>query len=51
MLSDLIVSGRAHPGKIVSHHIGLDEGPEAYCLFEDRGKGEGAEYTKVIINP
>ena len=43
MLRDLIVSGRASPGKIVSHHIGLDDAPEAYRLFDKRGVGEGAE--------
>jgi glutathione-independent formaldehyde dehydrogenase len=51
LLRDLIISGRANPGTIVSHHISLDEAPEAYRLFDDRGKAEGAEYTKVVINP
>src|SRR5438477_11319748 len=39
-LRDLIVSGRAKPGRIVSHHISIDQAPEAYYV-------EG--YTKVLI--
>ena len=39
-LRDLIVSGRAKPGRNVSHHISIDQAPEAYYV-------EG--YTKVLI--
>ena len=39
-LRDLIVSGRAKPGRIVSHYISIDQAPEAYYV-------EG--YTKVLI--
>ena len=31
-LRDLIVSGRAKPGRIVSHHISIDQAPEAYYV-------------------
>jgi glutathione-independent formaldehyde dehydrogenase len=44
-LRDLIVNGRAKPGKIVSHHIHIDEAPEAYKKFDERTDG----YTKVLI--
>lgn len=44
-LRDLIVNGRAHPGKIVSHHIRIDDAPDAYSKFDKRVEG----YTKVLI--
>ena len=44
-LRDLILSGRAKPSQIVSHRISLDEVPEAYRKFDQRGNG----YTKVVI--
>jgi glutathione-independent formaldehyde dehydrogenase len=44
-LRDLIVSGRAKPGKIVSHHIQIEDVPEAYQKFDQRVDG----YTKVLI--
>jgi glutathione-independent formaldehyde dehydrogenase len=44
-LRDLIVNGRAKPSKIVSHHIGIDQAPEAYEKFDKRIEG----YTKVLI--
>jgi glutathione-independent formaldehyde dehydrogenase len=44
-LRDLIVNGRAHPGKIVSHHIRIDDAPDAYNKFDKRVEG----YTKVLI--
>lgn len=44
-LRDLIVSGRATPGKIVSHHIQIDDAPKAYEKFDKRTDG----YTKVLI--
>jgi glutathione-independent formaldehyde dehydrogenase len=44
-LRDLIVNGRAKPSKIVSHHIRIDEAPDAYEKFDKRIDG----YTKVLI--
>lgn len=44
-LRDLIITGRARPGKIVSHRIRIDEAPEAYKKFDQRIEG----YTKVLI--
>ena len=44
-LRDLIVNGRAKPSKIVSHHIRIDEAPDAYDKFDKRIDG----YTKVLI--
>jgi len=44
-LRDLIVNGHAKPSKIVSHHIEIDEAPEAYQKFDQRIDG----YTKVLI--
>ena len=44
-LRDLIVNGRAKPGKIVSHHIKIEDAPEAYSKFDKRIDG----YTKVLI--
>jgi glutathione-independent formaldehyde dehydrogenase len=44
-LRDLIVNGRAKPSSIVSHHINIDEAPEAYDKFDQRIDG----YTKVLI--
>jgi glutathione-independent formaldehyde dehydrogenase len=44
-LRDLIVNGRAKPSKIVSHHISIDDVPEAYDKFDKRIDG----YTKVLI--
>ncbi len=44
-LRDLIVNGRAKPSRIVSHHIRIEEAPDAYRKFDDRVEG----YTKVLI--
>jgi glutathione-independent formaldehyde dehydrogenase len=44
-LRDLIVNGRAKPSKIVSHHIKIEDAPEAYEKFDQRADG----YTKVLI--
>jgi glutathione-independent formaldehyde dehydrogenase len=44
-LRDLIVQGHAHPGRIVSHHIPIQEAPDAYEKFDKRVEG----YNKVLI--
>jgi len=44
-LRDLIIQGKAHPGRIVSHHIKIEKAPEAYDKFDKRTDG----YTKVLI--
>lgn len=46
-LRDLIAGGRAEPGFIVSHELGLDEAPPAYEHFDNRDEG----WTKVILHP
>lgn len=46
-LRDLIHADRAHPGWIVSHHLSLDEAPDAYRHFDDRDEG----WTKVVLHP
>jgi len=46
-LRDLIIAGRAKPSFVVSHHVSLDETPEAYKKFDAKVEG----YTKVLINP
>jgi glutathione-independent formaldehyde dehydrogenase len=44
-LRDLIISGRAKPSRIVSHHIPIADAPQAYEKFDHREDG----YTKVLI--
>jgi glutathione-independent formaldehyde dehydrogenase len=46
-LRDLIVSGRAYPGLIVSHDLPLDQAPHAYDQFDKRAEG----WTKVLLHP
>jgi glutathione-independent formaldehyde dehydrogenase len=46
-LRDLIIEGRARPGWIVSHELGLDEAPQAYESFDKRLDG----WTKVLLHP
>ncbi|THF87167.1 aldehyde dehydrogenase [Deinococcus sp. KSM4-11] len=46
-LRDLIAVGRAQPSFIVSHHLSLDEAPDAYKNFDERNDG----WTKVILHP
>ncbi|GHF54036.1 threonine dehydrogenase-like Zn-dependent dehydrogenase [Deinococcus metalli] len=46
-LRDLIAVGRAKPSFIVSHHLPLDEAPDAYKNFDERNDG----WTKVILHP
>jgi glutathione-independent formaldehyde dehydrogenase len=44
-LRDMIVNGKAKPSQIVSHHIQIDEAPDAYDKFDKRIEG----YTKILI--
>ncbi|MEW1638969.1 alcohol dehydrogenase catalytic domain-containing protein [Streptomyces sp. NPDC093801] len=46
-LRDLIAGGRAEPGFLVSHELGLDEAPDAYEHFDNRDDG----WTKVVLHP
>jgi len=46
-LCTLIAAGKAHPSKIISHEISLEEAPDAYMHFDKRDKG----WTKVILKP
>jgi glutathione-independent formaldehyde dehydrogenase len=46
-LRDLIHAGRAKPSFIVSHHLPLDQAPDAYKHFDARENG----WTKVILKP
>lgn len=46
-LRDLIIAGKAKPSFVASHHIGIDEAPDAYVKFNARVEG----YTKVLIHP
>jgi len=44
-LRDMIVSGRAKPGFVVSHHISFEEVEDAYEKFDERKDG----YVKVVL--
>lgn len=46
-LRDLILTGKANPDLIVSHHLPLEAAPDAYDKFDKRADG----YTKVILKP
>jgi glutathione-independent formaldehyde dehydrogenase len=46
-LRDLIITGRATPGFIVSHELGLDEAVDGYDKFDRRVDG----WTKVLLHP
>ena len=34
-LRDLIIAGKAKPSFVASHHIGIDEAPDAYVKFSE----------------
>ncbi len=44
-LLDLIVAGRLHPERIISHRMRLDDAVEAYRMFDAR------EATKIVLSP
>lgn len=46
-LRDLIISGKAKPGFIVSHRLPLSAAPDAYKKFDQRSDG----FTKVVLKP
>jgi glutathione-independent formaldehyde dehydrogenase len=46
-LRDLITSGRARPGTIVTHHATLDDAPELYRQFDRRDNG----VIKAVLHP
>ena len=47
VLLALTQSGRLHPEVVVTHHLPLSEGDEAYRLFHSRADGVG----KVVLDP
>lgn len=46
-LRDLVVSGRARPGHIVTHHGTLEDAPALYGNFSKRANG----VIKAILQP
>jgi glutathione-independent formaldehyde dehydrogenase len=44
-LRDLIIDGRARPGRIITHRIRIGDAPGAYAKFDKRADG----YVKVLI--
>jgi glutathione-independent formaldehyde dehydrogenase len=46
-LARLIHTGKAKPSFLVSHHLHLDEAPDAYKHFDARDAG----WTKVVLHP
>jgi threonine dehydrogenase-like Zn-dependent dehydrogenase len=42
-----IVNGEIDPSFLITHRIGLEEGPEAYKTFRDKKDG----CVKVVIRP
>jgi glutathione-independent formaldehyde dehydrogenase len=46
-LRDLVVSGRAHPGRVVTHHGRLEEAPELFEAFDRREQG----VIKAVLRP
>ncbi|MNI33442.1 hypothetical protein D3C73_873920 [compost metagenome] len=46
-LLNLIVEGKIDPSFLITHRIGLEEGPEAYKTFRDKADG----CVKVVIRP
>jgi threonine dehydrogenase-like Zn-dependent dehydrogenase len=46
-LMKLIQDGKIDPSFLITHRIGLEEGPEAYKTFRDKQDG----CVKVVIRP
>ncbi len=47
LLRDMILSGRARPATIVTHHGGLDDAPALYQAFDQRADG----VIKAVLRP
>jgi glutathione-independent formaldehyde dehydrogenase len=47
LLRDLVLSGRAHPGAVVTHHGRLDDAPGLYQAFDRRADG----VIKAVLRP
>jgi glutathione-independent formaldehyde dehydrogenase len=47
LLRDLVLAGRARPGRIVTHHGGLDQAPAFYDAFDRRADG----VIKAVLRP
>ena len=47
LLRDMITAGRARPGRIVTHHAGLDGAPDLYRQFDRRQNG----VVKAVLRP
>ncbi len=50
-LHDLIIAGKAKPSFIVSQRLPLSQAAEAYEHFDQRGRGTGKDWTKVLLKP
>lgn len=46
-LRDLVVAGRARPGRVVTHHGGLEQAPSLYRSFDQRADG----VIKSVLQP
>jgi len=47
LLRDLVLSGRAHPGRVVTHHGALGDAPRLYAAFDRREGG----VIKAVLHP
>ena len=47
LLRDMILSGRARPAAIVTHHGSLDDAPALYQAFDQRADG----VIKAVLRP
>jgi glutathione-independent formaldehyde dehydrogenase len=47
LLRDMILAGTARPGRIVTHHGGLDDAPGLYAGFDERRDG----VIKAVLRP
>jgi glutathione-independent formaldehyde dehydrogenase len=47
LLRDLVLSGRAHPERVVTHHAPLTEAPALYASFDQRANG----VIKAVFHP